>query len=59
MDYTKNLKVKDLKVLLCYYFGSEKMNGSPKRVELVETITGLFRKDREGLLQREGVGGLL
>ena len=39
MDHINNLKVKDLRVLLCYHFGSEKWKVIPKKVELVETAT--------------------
>ena len=38
MDHINNLKVKDLRVLLCYHFGSEKLKGIPKKVELVEAV---------------------
>ena len=38
MDHINNLKVKDLKVLLRYHFGSEKLKGIPKKVELVEAV---------------------
>ena len=35
MDHINNLKVKDLRVILCYHFGSENLKGIPKKVELV------------------------
>ena len=35
MDHIDNLKVKDLRVLLHYHFGSEIFKESPKKVELV------------------------
>ena len=57
MDHINNLKVKELWVLLRYYFGSERLKGIPKKVELVEAITDLFRRDQEGLMQRGGWGG--
>ena len=38
MDHINNLKVKDLRVLLCYDFGSEKFKGSPNKVELVGAV---------------------
>ena len=47
-------------MLLRYYFGSEGLKGIPKKVELVEAITDLFRRYWEGLMQRGGgeeVGG--
>ena len=40
MDHINNLKVKELRVLLCYHLGSEKLKGIPKKVELVEAVTG-------------------
>ena len=58
MDHINNIKVKELRVLLKYHFGSEKSKGSPKKVKLVEAVTKYFRKDWEGLVQRGG-GGLL
>ena len=45
MDHINNLKVKELRVLLCYHFGSERLKGIPKKVELVEAVTDLFRRD--------------
>ena len=57
MDHINNLKVKELWVLLCYYFGSERLKGSPKKVELVEAVTDLFRGDLEVIMQRVGGGG--
>ena len=38
MDKINNLKVKDLRVLLCYHFGPEKLKGIPNKVELVEAV---------------------
>ena len=38
MDHINNLKVKGLSVLLCYHFGSEKLQGIPNKVELVEAV---------------------
>ena len=60
MDHINNLKFKELRVLLCYHFGSERLKGSSKKVELVEAVTGLFRRYWWGLIQRVGgvvVGG--
>ena len=48
------LKVKELRVILRYHFGSEKLKRSPKKVELVEDVTGLFQRGCEGLMQRVG-----
>ena len=38
MDHINNLKVKGLSVLLCYHFGSEKLQGILNKVELVEAV---------------------
>ena len=38
IDHINNLNVKDLRLLLCYHFGSEKLKGIPKKVELVEAV---------------------
>ena len=40
--HINNLKSKELQVLLCYHFGSERLKGSPKKLELVEDVTDLF-----------------
>ena len=52
MDHINNLKFKDLQMLLLYHFGSERLKGIPKKVELVDAVTDLFRSDWEGLMQR-------
>ena len=62
MDHINNLKVKELQVILCYHLGSGRLKGTPKKIELVEAVTDLFRKEWEGLTQRRvcgwvGVGG--
>ena len=57
LDHINTLKVKELRVLLRYHFGSERLKGSPKKVELVEAVTDLFRRDWESLMQRVGGGG--
>ena len=44
-------------MLLRYHFGSEKLKGVPKKLELVEAVTDLFRRESEGLMQRLGGGG--
>ena len=59
MDHINNLKVKELRVLLCYHFGSERLKGTPKKVELVEAVTDLFRRYRKSLMHRVGGGGLV
>ena len=38
VDHIKKLKIKYKKVLLYYYFGSEKLKGIPNRVELLEAV---------------------
>ena len=59
MDKINNLKVKDLRVLLCYHFGPEKLKGIPNKVELVEAVN--FFKKRLGRYCAEmgGVGCML
>ena len=59
MDHINTLKVKELRVLLSYQFGLERLKGIPNKVELVEAVTGLFRRDWESLMQRVGGGGLV
>ena len=44
-------------MLLRYHFGSEMLKGTPKKVELVEAVTDLFRRDWESIMQRVGKGG--
>ena len=39
MNHINNPKVKDLRVLLLYPFGSETLKGGPNKVELVEAVT--------------------
>ena len=51
MDHINNLKFKELRVLLCYHFGSERLKGTPKKVELVEAVTDLFQRYWEILMQ--------
>ena len=51
MDHIKKLKSKDLKVLLHYYSRTEKLKASPKKVELVEAVTELFRKFYAGFFE--------
>ena len=59
MDHINTLKVKDLRVILRYQFWSERLKGTPKKVDLVEAVTGLFWRDWESLMQRVGGGGLV
>ena len=59
MDHIKNLKLKYLRVIICYQFVSEKLKGSPNILELVEAVTDLFRKDWGVLVQIWGVVGCL
>ena len=57
MDHINTLKVKGLRVILHYHFGSERLKGTPKKVELVEAVTDLFWRDWGSLMQRMGGGG--
>ena len=57
MDHINTLKVKELRVILHYHFGPERLKGIPKKVELVEAVTDLFRRECESLMQRVGGGG--
>ena len=57
MNHINTLKVKELRVLLRYLFGSERLKGTQKKVDLVEAVTGLFQRDWESLMQRVGGGG--
>ena len=59
MDRINNLKIKEIRVLLLYHFSSERLKGIPKKVELVEAVTDLFRRDWEGLMHRVGEGWLV
>ena len=43
MDHINNFKVKELWVLLCYHFGSERFKGIRNKSELVEAATDLYR----------------
>ena len=38
MDHINNLKLKGVRVLHCYHFGSENLKGSPNKVGLVEAV---------------------
>ena len=38
MDHINNLKVKGLRLIICYHFGSEKLKGIQKKVEIVEAV---------------------
>ena len=51
MYHIKNLKAKEPKFLPHYYFGSEKLRGTPKKVQLVEAVTEFFRNDWGGFVQ--------
>ena len=57
MDHINIIKVKELRLILRYHFGSERLKGSPKKMKLVEAVPGLFQRDWEGLMQRVGGGG--
>ena len=49
MDHINKLRVKDLRVLLRYNFCSEKFKRGPNKVELVEAVKYIFRKDWDDL----------
>ena len=52
MDHINNLKVKEIWVLLIYHLGPEILKVRPNKVERVEAVTDLFRRDLEGLMHR-------
>ena len=58
MDHINNLRVKYIWVLLCYYLGLESLKWIPKKVERVEDVTDLFRREWEGITNRVGGGGV-
>ena len=58
MDHINNLKLNELGVLLRYHFGSEKLKGSPKKVELVGAVK-YFLENIRTVLCRDGVVGFL
>ena len=43
MDRINNLKVKDLRVILRYHFGSENLKGGPNKLELVEAVNKNYK----------------
>ena len=57
MDIINNLKVKEIWLLLCYNFGSERLKGIPNKVELVEDMTDLFLEGWEGIMQKVSISG--
>ena len=59
MDNIKNLRVKDLRLLICYHLCTEKYNGGPNKVELMEDITEFFIKYWGVLYIGRVVGGLM
>ena len=56
MDNIKNLKLKGLKVVICYHFRSEKLKGVPNKLELAEAVTDMFLKDYVLVVHRKGGG---
>ena len=44
MDQIKNLKANEVRVLLFYHSGSEKLKGSPNKVELMEAVKHISRE---------------
>ena len=59
MDHIKNLKVKDIRVLIHCHFGSEKLKGIPNKVELVESVTYFLEIVGSLLCRVGGLGYLL
>ena len=57
MDHINKIKVKELRVLLCYHVVSEKLKAIPKKLELMEAVTD-FLESIERVLRRGGVGGV-
>ena len=49
MDHINNLKLEDLRVILHYHFGSEKLKVIQEKVDLVESVTEFL----------ESIGGIL
>ena len=45
MDHINKLKLKEIRVLLFYHFGSEKLNGEQNKVEILEAVNDFFGKD--------------
>ena len=54
MDHIKNLKVKELRMLLHYHFRSEKLKSSPNKVELVEAVNDFLERIRRVLFRWRG-----
>ena len=52
MDHINSIKVKDLWVLLRYHLRLERLDGSSKKVKLVEAVTDFFRRDCKVLIKR-------
>ena len=55
--HINNLKVKDIRVILCYHFGSDKLKGIPIKVEIVEAVK-YFLESTGAVLCRDGGVGL-
>ena len=55
MNHINNLKVKYLRVLLHYPFGSEELNGSPNKVKLLNYVNEVLESIGRVLI-RVGVG---
>ena len=56
MDHINNLKMKDLRVLLCYHFGPENLKMSEKKVELVKAVKCFLERTVIVLCIDRGVG---
>ena len=59
MDHNNNLKVKDLRVIICYQFGSENLKGIPKKVELVGAVKYFYKELGRSCAELGGVECLL
>ena len=45
VNHINILKLKDIRVLLCYHFISKNLKGVPNKLNTVESIIRVFRKD--------------
>ena len=58
MDHINKLKVKGLRVLLCYHVGLEKLKGIPKKMELVEAVMDFLERTGRVSCRYGSVGGV-
>ena len=57
MYHINKTRFKEILVFLFYHFGSERLKGIRKKVELVEAVTGIFQGEWEGIMDRVELGG--